>query len=86
MGTNVRKILNLIVISGERRHFIFWKKKFELYVYYTPLKKKIADYKTYNVRLKDLSIDFGVGTSVQSLIDWADKNKYTYIIIERHHD
>ena len=86
MGTNVRKLLNLIVISGERRQFIFWSKKFELYVYFTPMRKVIVDYKTYKIKVKDLKLDFGKGTSIQVLIDWADKNKYHYTLIERHND
>ena len=57
MGTNVRKLLNLIVISGERRYLFFWKKKFELYVYFTPMKKVIVDYKTYKIKVKDLKLD-----------------------------
>lgn len=86
MGANVRKLLNLIVISGERRYFFFWKKKFELYVYFTPMKKVIVDYKTYKIKVKDLKLDFGKGTSIQVLIDWVDKNKYHYTLIERHND
>jgi hypothetical protein len=86
MGTNVRKLLNLIVISGERRYLFFWKKKFELYVYFTPMKKVIVDYKTYKIKVKDLKLDFGKGTSIQVLIDWVDKNKYHYTLIERHND
>lgn len=86
MGTNVRKLLNLIVISGEKRYFIFWKKKFELYVYFTPMKKKIADYKTYNIKIKDLDVDLSIGSSVNTLIDWSDKKGYTYTLIERHAD
>lgn len=86
MGANVRKLLNLIVISGERRYFFFWKKKFELYVYFTPMRKVIVDYKTYKIKVKDLKLDFGKGTSIQVLIDWVDKNKYHYTLIERHND
>ena len=86
MGTNVRKLLNLIVISGEKRYFIFWKKKFELYVYFTPMKKKIADYKTYNIKVEDLNIDVSLGLSIDTLINWSDKRGYTYTLIERHAD
>lgn len=86
MGANVRKLLNLIVISGEKRYFIFWKRKFELYVYFTPMRKRVVDYKTYNVKLKDLNVKFAIGTPIQILIDWSDKNKYEYILIERHAD
>ena len=86
MGTNVRKLLNLIVISGERRYFFFWKKKFELYVYFTPMKKKIVDYKTYNIKMKDLDVDLSIGLSVNTIIDWSYKKGYTYTLIERHAD
>ena len=86
MGTNVRKLLNLIVISGERRYFIFWRKKFEIYVYFTPMRKIIVDYKTYNIKVKDLKLDFGKGSSLKDLINWSDKNKYHYTLIERHAD
>ena len=86
MGTNVRKLLNLIVISGERRHFIFWSKKFELYVYFTPIKKRVVDYKTYNIKIKDLNVEFNIGDPIQVLIDWANKNKHDYSLIERHAD
>lgn len=86
MGYNSRKILNLIVISGERRYLIFWKKSFELYVYFTPMKKRIIDYKTYNIKLKDLKLDFGKVSSVKDLINWVGKNKYHYTLIERHTD
>lgn len=86
MGTNVRKLLNLIVISGERRHFFFWWKKFELYVYFTPMRKVIVDYKTYNIKVKDLKLDFGKGSSLKDLINWVDKNKYHYTLIERNDD
>jgi hypothetical protein len=50
------------------------------------MKKRIVDYKTYNVRLKDLNVEFNVGSPIQTLIDWADKNKYEYILVERHAD
>jgi len=86
MDTNVRKLLNLIVISGERRYFIFWKKNFELYVYFTPMRKIIVDYKTYNIKVKDLKLNFGKELSIKDLINWSDKNKYHYTLIERHVD
>jgi hypothetical protein len=86
MGTNVRKLLNLIVISGERRYFIFWKKKFEICVYFTPIKKRIVDCKTYNIKLKDLKLDFTKISSIKDLISWIGENQYHYKLIERHTD
>ena len=50
------------------------------------MRKVIVDYKTYKIKVKDLKLDFGKGTSIQVLIDWADKNKYHYTLIERHDD
>ena len=83
MATNIRKYLNLIMISGEKRHFFFWKKKFEFYVYYTP-KKRIIFCKVYGLKIKDLNIDFQIGDFKERLVEWAKRNKYDYKIIEKN--
>jgi hypothetical protein len=50
------------------------------------MRKMVVDYKTYNIKVKDLKLDFGKGSSLKDLINWADKNKYHYTLIERHAD
>jgi hypothetical protein len=83
MNTNIRKYLNLILISGEKRHFLFWKKKFEFYIYYTP-RKRVIFCKIYGLKIKDLKLDFEIGDSIEKVIKWAEKNKYNYRIIEKN--
>ena len=83
MNTNIRKYLNLILISGEKRRFLFWKKNFEFYVYYTP-KKRVIFCKIYNLKIKDLDINFEIGDNIEKVIQWAEKNKYDYKIVDKN--
>lgn len=69
------KMLNKLVISGEHTPFIFSKKeKFEITIFYTPLKGKIMDIKLNNIEQFDFP--FFKGDNISVIREWIKKNGY----------
>lgn len=73
----LKRLLNQVVVIGETKK-TFWRKskKFELQIYYTPVKNKIMIINIEGVDLENprLSIDFTVGENIDKVFDWIRKN------------
>jgi hypothetical protein len=78
MRTNVRKYLSILVVRGTyRKWFLSKKRSFEIHFYYTPVKKKIIDYKSEGVTLYILGLGQIIGDDVSSIQVWAEEKGYT---------
>lgn len=70
-----RKILNQLFIVGETKGGFFRKStKFEVQIYYTPLKGKIIELKLDGI--SNDKLPFKIGDDVKSAREWCDKNGY----------
>ena len=78
----LKKLLNLVVVSGETKKS-FWRKskKFELQVYYTPVKNKIIIISIEGVQINHprLFVDFKSGGDIQLVFDWISKQGHEII-------
>ena len=83
MKPTLRKCANRMIIIGEIRYYIFWRKKFELIIFFTPIKNKIIDYEIDGINIKKLDIDLSFGAKLSSLIEWSKKNGFRYFKIEK---
>lgn len=76
-GSKIRKFMNHLVIEGELKTWFLGKsKKFELHIYYTPVKNIILEIKNYSseISLDELKLDFGKGDNIQKAKDWSNAN------------
>jgi hypothetical protein len=82
MKPNLKKCVNRLIIMGEVRHYIFWRKKFELIIYYTPVKNIIFDHDIDGINIKKLDIDLSVD-KLNYILKWCDDNNFKYFKIEK---
>ena len=77
-GPRLHRSLDLTIISGTLKGGFFSKDKpFELYLYHTPSKHMLLDYKIVGaVTLKDLNITLRVGYGIDEFREWAEKKGY----------
>ena len=69
------RMLNQMVIEGEYKPgFLSKKRKFEMIVYYTPMKGKIMDIVT---NMDSYFYEFRQGSNISEVSDWVKKNGYT---------
>jgi hypothetical protein len=77
-----KKLLNLVVVSGYTKKS-FWKspKKFELQVYFTPVKNKIMIILIEGVEIEHskLFVNFKVGDDIDLVYDWIHKYEHEII-------
>jgi len=73
------KMLNQLVIIGEYKKpgFFSKKKKFEITIYYTPMKGKIMNIISDNT---DIDTPFKQGESISLVRDWVKSNNYEITI------
>lgn len=84
MKANVRKYMNVLIVKGTYRKHIFAKKiSFEIYFYYTPIKKKIIDYKSEEIPLGKLGIGQIIGHGIEEIELFCDQKGFTFLHIER---
>ena len=77
-GSNMRRFMSHLVVEGQVKTWFFGKtKKFELHIYYTPVKEIIMEIKNYTeLPVDDLNLPFRKGDDIQKARDWASKNNY----------
>ena len=69
------RMLNQMVIVGEYKPgFLSRRRKFEMMVYYTPMKGKIMDIVT---DIDPFFYEFRQGGNISEVKDWVSKNGYT---------
>jgi hypothetical protein len=82
----IRRYLNKVTISGETKKS-FWRKskKFELKIYYTPVKFRIMIIEIVGLELDNpnLFINFKNGDTINLVYDWVSKYNHT-ILFERN--
>jgi hypothetical protein len=82
----LKRLLNQVVIVGNTKK-TFWRrsKKFELHIYYTPVKNKIMIITIDGVDIDHprLFINFTVGDKASFVFDWALKYEHE-IIFQRN--
>jgi hypothetical protein len=82
----IRRYLNQVTISGETKKS-FWRKsqKFELKVYYTPVKNRIMiiDISGVDIYHPKLFINFKNGDTINLVYEWVIKYDHT-ILYERN--
>lgn len=73
----LKKLLSMIIVVGQTKK-TFWRKskKFELQVYYTPVKNIIMIMNIEGVDLDhpNLNLSFTVGDDIKLVFDWVEKN------------
>jgi hypothetical protein len=75
--TRLKRLLNQIVVVGETKKTFFRRsKRFELQIYFTPVKNKIMIINIQGVDLDypNLNVDFTVGGSIDDVFNWVEKN------------
>jgi hypothetical protein len=75
--TRLKKLFNQIVVVGKtKRTFFRRSKKFELQIYFTPVKNKIMVINIEGVDLDhpNLNVDFTVGGNIDDVFNWVEKN------------
>ena len=75
--TRLKKLFNKIVVVGKtKRTFFRRSKKFELQIYFTPVKNKIMVINIEGVDLDhpNLNVDFTVGGNIDDVFNWVEKN------------
>jgi len=76
-GARLNRSLDMTIISGIIKGSFFSKdRSFEIYLYHTPLKHRILDYKIIGITLDELNLSIRVGDSVDIFINWATNKKY----------
>lgn len=71
---SLRKVLSRIVVIGQidTRFFFGKQKKFELHIFYTPIKKTILKIEledSKDIKLTDLKLDFKIGDNISKAIE-----------------
>jgi hypothetical protein len=75
--TRLKRLLNQIVVVGKTKKTFFRRsKRFELQIYFTPVKNKIMIINIQGVDLDypNLNVDFTVGGSIDDVFNWVEKN------------
>lgn len=68
MKVNVRKYMSLLVVSGTYKKHLFSKRvRFEISFYYTPIKKKIIDYRSEDLLISRLGIGQIIGHDITEI-------------------
>jgi hypothetical protein len=84
MKANVRKYMSVLIVKGIYRRHIFAKKTcFEIYFYYTPIKKRIMDYRCDEVPTGKLGIGQIIGHDIEEMEKFCIEKGYTFLHIER---
>ncbi len=81
-GSNMRRFMSHLVIEGQFKSWFLGKnKKFELHIYYTPLKEIILEIKNYSeVKIDELNLSFKKGDNIRVAKDWAKNNNHDITI------
>lgn len=77
-----RKILSRLVIEGQvgAKYFFGKKRKFELHIFYTSVKKTILEIELEgDIRFKDINADFKIGDNISKVYEWIEKNGHTIL-------
>lgn len=75
--TRLKRLLNQIVVVGKTKKTFFRRsKRFELQIYFTPVKNKIMMINIEGVDLDypNLNVDFTVGGCIDDVFNWVEKN------------
>lgn len=84
MKANVRKYMSVLIVNGTyRKHFFAKRKAFELYFYYTPVKKVVIDYKCDGITLKDLGMEQIIGHGISEVQAILEEKGHSFFCIER---
>lgn len=76
-GPRTHRSLDRTIITGTIKGGFFEKDRpFEIYLYHTPLKHKVLDYKVVGISLKDLNISIKVGDTIDYFRNWANGKGY----------
>ena len=81
-GGKYTKGLNRLFIEGTTRRTFFQKpQKFEIIVYFTPIKRRIIDIEFKGIPVNDsrLNIDFKIGDSIDLAKEWVSKNGHQIV-------
>jgi hypothetical protein len=82
MKLNIRKCLNVLVVEGSVKRFFFFKKTFNARFYYTPVKKKVLDFKSEGIELRKLG-DFKIGMDLSEIESWVEKGGHQSYYIHK---
>lgn len=84
MKSNVRKHMCVLFVKGTFKKYFFSKGvTFEIYFYYTPIKKKIVDYSAEGLTPHRLGLGQVIGISVSEVEELALSKGYSLFRIER---
>jgi hypothetical protein len=71
---NFDRMMNLLVVTVVEKKFIFFNKKHEIYILYTPTKKRIHKMNTLGYK----KFPFSIGDNAKDVITWCDDNGHEY--------
>jgi hypothetical protein len=75
------RMMDQIEVSGKvKRGFLSRPIKFELQVFFTPVKKIIMDIVPNGINLNDLKLTFERGDHIDKLREWVKENNHEIII------
>ena len=84
MKANVRKYMSVLIVNGtHRRHFFAKKRPFEVYFYFTPVKRVVIDYKCDGIALKDLGFTQIIGHGIEEVQAILNDKGCSFFSIER---
>lgn len=84
MKANARKYMGVLVVKGTFRKHIFAKSKsFEIYFYYTPIKKMIVDFVCEGITIKQLGLGQVIGKAIVEVESIMSEKGYSVFRIER---
>lgn len=84
MKANVRKYMSVLVVSGTYKKHLFAKKvRIEISFYYTPIKKKVIDYRSDSIALSTLGMGQIIGHDIQEVENFCTKLGFSFFHITR---
>lgn len=82
----LKRLLNQVIIAGQTKG-TFWRKskKFEIQIYYTPVKNKIMIINIEGVDLghPKLFLNFSIGDDIDLVYEWVEKYRHE-IVFQRN--
>jgi len=84
MKANARKYMGVLVVKGTFRKHIFAKSRsFEIYFYYTPIKKIVVDFICDGITIKQLGLGQVIGKAILELESLMSQKGYSVFRIEK---
>lgn len=76
-GPRLHRSLDITIIAGTIKGGFFAKdRQFEIYLYHTPSKHRVVDYRIEGATFKELNISIKFGDSIDYFRSWASSKGY----------